>query len=96
MRNFRMRLSSKSLFFKNKKLAHAKGLILGAVSKVNAFWVEVVSKPALEPKLGVGLQIQILEIAYYCSGLNLMPALISGPIEGFEATLKTKGKTDTG
>jgi hypothetical protein len=52
----------------------------------------VVSKPPLKPKLGVGLQILILEIANYSSGLNLQPALILGPIEGFETTYRGTDK----
>jgi hypothetical protein len=48
--------------------------------------LEVALKPPLEPKLGVGWQISILKIANYCSGLNLPPALILGPIEGVKTT----------
>jgi hypothetical protein len=50
--------------------------------------LEVVLKPPLEPKLGVGMQNQILEIENYSSGLILQPALILGSIEGFEITSK--------
>jgi hypothetical protein len=48
--------------------------------------LEVVSKPPLGPNLGVGREIQILEILEYSSGSNVAPALTLNPIEGFETT----------
>jgi hypothetical protein len=48
----------------------------------------VVLKPPLGSNLGVGREIQILEIREYSSGSNIAPALTFNPIEGFETTSK--------